>query len=584
MKRIVAIFAALLMAFTASSPASARTFVPEGVDPRAEDKIAFVVEDHRDTPRFVSILSRDTNMDQVQIIGNRWCRSFSTDNCRLEEGYVVRASAILPVCVANESNCIEGLSLQISGSAPVRAQNVAGLEEGFTFESIEALGTPRGAGPSLWNAEGIRNDSGSSQYVVAANLTFVVINGTTVLYEGLSAAVYPVEELTGPRYKAPVIGNLLVNGATMWYHDNGEQGSNDGCTLTTAGKCWARTGFQDGVRAEVSMRVAKGVSGWLHGRLKDPEIAIEALSTQSNRIVVGAESVDVPVMYAETPYSNLETEVKEWLRFQSGYGGFAFGKQWLVYPSFNPYARKLISRFASSVNDQASAVYSSWQFNTMSSQPQSQSCISQVGGLVGLVTTNAMAYDQYAPAFRDGSLDYSVAGLHLLPDGEKAIGVYDLVMRSDVARCLYGFSKAPVSAKVSVLTSDGESIVATTQVSEKNGWLKLSAYGFTFSEKKISVRVLQPQALTLAKFKTGMKALSTVQRTQLDDFATLSNWADKITCTATYFGAKNKGVAIAQAKAACRYLEVRVTGAVFEIKTLLVKAANSGSKVYLKSS
>jgi hypothetical protein len=62
-------------------------------------------------------------------------------------------------------------------------------------------------------------------------------------------------------------------------------------------------------------------------------------------------------------------------------------------------------------------------------------------------------------------------------------------MRSDTARCLYGFSKAPLSATVSVTNDKGNKTMATTVVSEKNGWLKMAAYGFTFSKKTIKVKI-----------------------------------------------------------------------------------------------
>lgn len=66
-------------------------------------------------------------------------------------------------------------------------------------------------------------------------------------------------------------------------------------------------------------------------------------------------------------------------------------------------------------------------------------------------------------------------------------------MRSDIARCLYGFSKAPISGTVTV-TGEGEQKIATTIVSEKNGWLKLSANGFTFSTKTIKVKLSQKKS------------------------------------------------------------------------------------------
>jgi hypothetical protein len=95
-----------------------------------------------------------------------------------------------------------------------------------------------------------------------------------------------------------------------------------------------------------------------------------------------------------------------------------------------------------------------------------------------------------------------VTGLHYMPDGTTPVqGTYDLVMRSDTARCLYGFTTAPISATVSVVGGDTSS-VATTVVSEKNGWLKMAAYGFTFSEKTLTVHMTQATAPVAAKKST----------------------------------------------------------------------------------
>jgi hypothetical protein len=66
-----------------------------------------------------------------------------------------------------------------------------------------------------------------------------------------------------------------------------------------------------------------------------------------------------------------------------------------------------------------------------------------------------------------------------------------LVLKSDVARCIYGFSKAPIKAEISITTQDGAKKVATTVVNESNGWLNLSARGFTFSSPTIQVKLTQ---------------------------------------------------------------------------------------------
>jgi len=56
---------------------------------------------------------------------------------------------------------------------------------------------------------------------------------------------------------------------------------------------------------------------------------------------------------------------------------------------------------------------------------------------------------------------------------------------------LYGFSNAPISASISVVSADGSNDVATTAVGEKNGWLSLSAANFEFSSPTISVKLSQ---------------------------------------------------------------------------------------------
>jgi hypothetical protein len=121
------------------------------------------------------------------------------------------------------------------------------------------------------------------------------------------------------------------------------------------------------------------------------------------------------------------------------------------------------------------------------------SCLSDKSRLLGIVTTNATLYDGKVPDFVDGELRYQVSGMHFLPDGKTlSSGTYDLVMRSDTARCLYKFSSAPISANISVISATGSSQVATTLSGERDGWLYLSAANFTFSSPTIKVKLIQP--------------------------------------------------------------------------------------------
>jgi hypothetical protein len=93
-------------------------------------------------------------------------------------------------------------------------------------------------------------------------------------------------------------------------------------------------------------------------------------------------------------------------------------------------------------------------------------------------------------------LDYKVASPHFKSDGiQTNTGSYDLVLNSEVARCIYGFTKAPVSANISIENSSGENKIATTSVTEKDGFLRLAAYGFGFSSPKIKIKLTQDKAV-----------------------------------------------------------------------------------------
>ena len=70
-------------------------------------------------------------------------------------------------------------------------------------------------------------------------------------------------------------------------------------------------------------------------------------------------------------------------------------------------------------------------------------------------------------------------------------GSYDLILNSTVARCLYGFTNAPIGATVSVVNNEGGSQVATTIITEKDGFFRMGAYGFGFSSPLIKMKITQ---------------------------------------------------------------------------------------------
>ena len=121
------------------------------------------------------------------------------------------------------------------------------------------------------------------------------------------------------------------------------------------------------------------------------------------------------------------------------------------------------------------------------------SCGQKFDEFTGIVSTNSTQYLAGPPVFNKATdeLEYKVAGPHLLPNGELSRGTYDLTLRSDFAKCLYGISGTAFKATISVISDNGQSINAVTTVGEKNGWVNLSAKGFTYSSPTIKVKLSQ---------------------------------------------------------------------------------------------
>jgi hypothetical protein len=67
-----------------------------------------------------------------------------------------------------------------------------------------------------------------------------------------------------------------------------------------------------------------------------------------------------------------------------------------------------------------------------------------------------------------------------------------LAIRSEAARCIYNFTEAPLRAEVTVTSADGTSQdVATESMTERDGWIRLGAYNFTFSTPTVKVKFIQ---------------------------------------------------------------------------------------------
>ena len=417
-----------------------------------------------------------------------WCDKSTDKECDYVTGdKELDAQSVLPVCDQSASAaCVESLELGNSSNDFVAAKYVRTATGGPRNIADVKHNLIEGTSSSIFDAPGVPSASGTTKYTVIVTVRQHYDRASKLFTSySMNAVVVPTRDDENPKY-----GQISADG-------NGA-GHTNMCAYWDLGHCGIPQDFVAGTKVRLKVRIPSELGGWFRGRIKNPQIAVTPVG-KMNEISIEGESVTVPRLAIPLTKSAISAD-EQLLINQMGNWGTPMGSATGTNGSHKE-AMTIIENYRKRLNDSATGVSSFWSMSTMENGNGSP-CLSDTSKVLGVVTTNAMAYDGAAPSFNLGSLDYKVAGLHYLPDGKtEAEGTYDLVMRSETARCLYGFSKAPISAKVSVTSATGEAKIATTVVKEtKDGWLQMAAYGFTFSSPTISVKMTQ--ASTAAKKTT----------------------------------------------------------------------------------
>lgn len=417
-----------------------------------------------------------------------WCSDAGDKTCDFSDPKLdIYARQLLPNCAENADEiCIESLEVAAPGEDFKEAKFIRTATGGIRYPAVPTMNLHAASTPSLYSAENAPSQAGTSTYAVTMKMEQWWDHRTKKFNNGpIIANVVPYKEVTGS-YKGTFFDKTAKPEEAY-----GGGGNANACAWADDGVCGQAQDFVPGTRARVKFRIPSDVGGWFSGRLKDPTISIAKFSNTANLVTIAAESVTVPRLAVVRPRSEMSAREKS---FNLGQWGIDTGAA-IGLRAFDDEVADFIDLYRPMLKDTAAGTNSYWNMQTALAGGGSP-CLKDTSKVLGIVTTNAMGYSGGSPTFNKGMLDYKVAGLHWMPDGKTEVeGTYDFVMRSETARCLYGFSKAPISAKVSVTSSSGENKVATTSVSEtKDGWLKLAAYGFTFSSPTISVKLSQTTA------------------------------------------------------------------------------------------
>jgi hypothetical protein len=415
------------------------------------------------------------------------CTAITTSGaCDLDaSGVGFDGHVLLPVCTtASDLNCVAGLAL---GSSPsdLQAATFVRMVNGATVAADPAHGLPAGSTQGLWT-DPVANAGGTNTYATYANLE-VGYNQQTHKYSvgSFELQVFPYTEESGSYQPEAVNQVTLPNGRLAATNDTVV----DGCAWTEAGTCGRIQDFAPNTEVSVSVRLTSAIGGWFQGRMQSPSISVTPYQGDNNLITVTAQSVGVPTLDVAVPTSQATSAMTAFYANVSGSGPITLN------PSY-PNAFDGINAFRDAAHNTSTGVINVWSYGSYAAA--SNSCMTSSTSILGVVTTNAMAFSPTTPTFQNGTLSYQVAGMHYMPDGTTPVaGTYDMVMADSVARCLYGFSNAPISGTVSV-TQDaaGDQNTAVTSVSDNNGWIHLSAQNFQFSDPVITAKLTQAAAPT----------------------------------------------------------------------------------------
>lgn len=461
--------------------------------------------------------------------------------------------AVLPACIdAVDTNCLSEITAVDATGKSLKVNTLSTFPtlryEDFAGDLTQ--GVPRGSGAvlvSIPEAPHAGGDNYLMKLTVTSNRT--PQSGGVYGVPSISASMMAVKivegKFQGNRTETNTASYLRASGISVRGFTDlalGEQPDPryQACIMSSTKECALPYGLPQDISFGFSARFSFYLTGWLHGRMRDASIKLEKKSDKESLLTVSARPIKVPVLDVVksvddlpdsllTHFASLDwagetlryplatsvqgTRVDSSEKTRAGLKNLSFK---FINTRFDSYSMKDFLQWLPIAGDKAAALPTQWRVSTMTDRGSGvvQECLNQTNTLAGLVTTNATMYLDGPPTYdpSQGSLDYKVASTHYEADGKTEFkGSYELLMSSSVARCIYKFTSAPVKASVTVTSENGEPNVATVVVNEKNNWLTLGAYNFTFSSPTVSVKLTQDAPAVVTPPKPVIKKITCVK-------------------------------------------------------------------------
>jgi hypothetical protein len=454
-------------------------------------------------------ISHTRLMSTVRTQTGQLCASLDDSACANQ---AVRTYSILPRCETDaQKDCVESLGATSSQGVVSEGEFSRYFpERGLAdFEGSPGRNIPTGTAPSIFTLPGVPHNDGN-EYMVIASVNGVSPTGGVQAPSSITihASVYPVKVLAG-NFKR---NSPLENGFGVSHGSSDKWGN---CASIADGYCAARQDFPANTKFSLSLRLSTPPKGWLHGRIFSPTVTYEAAGT-STRLKVDATPVQVAAVATWGKYSELPEAAKRGAMNCSDTSNCG---------QMNPQssgAHTSVEAWRAVYGDKASWVRGQWMYQTLSEYEMVGSslaaCTSGPAKFDGFITTNATGYAAGPPVFDPvgKTLSYVVAAPHTNAEGGLIVGTYDLMMRSDLAACLYGGNVSDIVASVAIVYDNATSTTTEvkTDVTNDGTWFKVSAFGFHYSMPTIKTTLSSKSgAVPIAKSVSGLIKKSVSART-----------------------------------------------------------------------
>ena len=435
------------------------------------------------------------------------CFSYGSKGCESDKHFNYKA--LLPYCATDTAyNCISSIVATGPDGVEHKAEYVEDFpgKTEYSFVGDDSVNLPSSGTNFIVSIPSLPHSQGDKYLISSTLMGNKPGNERVFKVHTFNNAIFAVKMIDG-RYTTQSsatkvsdykeVGMTAGNGLPMDLSTN----TLATCAQLTATRCAMPYPLPLDVNFEMTLRMKIPVTGWLHGRLGDATASISQDASGIETIKIGGKPLTVPIVYKAFPKAELPKVITDFYANDPDFErkGYRFGTSTgeistiKILDQYNTQEFPAALAWYQAISDKAPYAATVWTFRSMQNGSLGNGCIKDNKGLNGLVSTNSNMYVSEPPEFNkeDQTLDYKVTSPHFLPDGSVFKGTYNLVIKSEFARCVYGFTKAPVAATVSILSANGTEQVATTVLSEKNGWIRLSASNFTFSAPTIKVKLTQ---------------------------------------------------------------------------------------------